>query len=40
MKGTNWRISLLGILPGPSEPKLTANIFLEPLVRELHTLLA
>jgi len=23
-----------GILPGPSEPKLTANPFLEPLVRE------
>lgn len=24
-----------GILPGPSEPKLTANTFLEPLVQEL-----
>lgn len=29
-----------GILPGPSEPKLTANTFLEPLVRELQALWA
>ena len=28
-------IIVAGILPGPSEPKLTANTFLEPLVREL-----
>lgn len=27
-------IIVTGILPGPSEPKLTANTFLEPLVRE------
>lgn len=28
-------IIVVGILPGPSEPKLTANTFLEPLVRDL-----
>lgn len=33
-------IIVVGILPGPSEPKLTANTFLEPLVRELQTLWA
>ena len=31
-------IIVVGILPGPSQPKLTANTFLEPLVKELHTL--
>ena len=30
-------IIVVGILPGPSEPKLTANTFLEPLVQELQT---
>lgn len=30
-------IIVVGILPGPSEPKLTANTFLEPPVRELQT---
>lgn len=33
-------IIVVGILPGPSEPKLTANTFLEPLVQELKTLWA
>ena len=33
-------IIVAGILPGPSEPKLTANTFLEPLVRELQVLWA
>ena len=33
-------ITVVGILPGPSEPKLTANTFLEPLVKELQTLWA
>ena len=33
-------IIVVGILPGPSEPKLTANTFLEPLVKELQTLWA
>ena len=33
-------IIVVGVLPGPSEPKLTANTFLEPLVRELQTLWA
>ena len=33
-------IIVAGILPGPSEPKLTANTFLEPLVRELQALWA
>ena len=33
-------IIVTGILPGPSEPKLTANTFLEPLVRELQALWA
>ena len=27
-------IIVVGVLPGPSEPKLTANTFLEPLVKE------
>ena len=31
-------IIVVGILPGHSEPKLTANTFPEPLVRELQTL--
>ena len=31
-------IIVVGILPGPSEPKLTANTFLEPLVQELQRL--
>ena len=30
-------IIVVGILPRPSAPKLTANTFLEPLVRELQT---
>ena len=33
-------IIVAGILPRPSEPKLTANTFLEPLVKELQTLWA
>ena len=33
-------IVVVGILPGPSEPKITANTFLEPLVRELQELWA
>ncbi|XP_068716184.1 uncharacterized protein [Montipora foliosa] len=33
-------IIVVGILPGPSEPKLTANTFFEPLVKELQTLWA
>lgn len=31
-------IIVVGVLPGPSEPKLTANTFLEPLVQELKAL--
>ena len=31
-------VIVIGILPGPSEPKLTANTFLEPLVKELQEL--
>ena len=33
-------IIVVGVLPGPSEPKLTANTFLEPLVQELKALWA
>lgn len=33
-------IIVVGVLPGPSEPKLTANTFLKPLVRELKALWA
>lgn len=33
-------IVVVGVLPGPSEPKLTANTFLEPLVQELKALWA
>lgn len=28
-------IILVGVLPGPSEPKLTVNSYLAPLVRDL-----
>lgn len=31
-------VIIVGILPGPSEPKLTANTFLQPLVTELKRL--
>lgn len=33
-------VFVVGILPGPSEPKLTANTSLEPLVKELQTVCA
>ena len=28
-------LSLLGVIPGPSEPPLTVNSYLSPLVKEL-----
>ena len=31
-------VILIGVIPGPNEPKLTINTYLEPLVKELQRL--